>query len=1594
MGENGKKRVASLTPEQRRQILQRLQKKQTKASQIPLLPRGQGTNIFPLSYAQQRLWFQDQLQPGNPAYVIPSILRIHGEIDIHALERSIRTLIHRHESLRTTFSERDGEPVQVIHPVGNYLLPVIDLSHLEVARRDKEAQRLAQQAAQCAYDLVRGPLLRTLLLHLKRDEHMFLVTLHHIITDEWSGTIFVRELATLYQAYQVGGPSPLAPVPIQYADYALWQRQWLQGEVLATQVDYWRKQLAGISFLKLPSDHPRPDMQTYRGAVRTTFLPVDVLTQLQTLSQQEGVTLFMLLLTAFQVLLLRYTGQQDISVGTSIANRMRADVEGVIGYFANVLVMRCDLSGDPTFLQLLKQVSKVCLQAYAHQDIPFTKIVEELEPERDLSRSPFFQVMFDLQSMSQERGNRASASVEFVSVGRTSSKFDLTLALTETRQGLYGKLEYNTDLFEEGTIIRLLNHWENVLHGVVQTPRAHLSELPLLSIQEREQLLVTWNATQAAYPEHLCLHDLFTRQVARTPDAIAVESGAKQLTYAQLDRLTNQVAHYLQHLGVGPDVLVGLALPRSIELIIGMLGILKAGGAYVPLDMASPELRLAAIVESAHLSILLTLSPLRARLPTVEQMICLDSAWRVMMRSPQEEPARTVQPTNLAYVIYTSGSTGQPKGVMIPHQGVVHYVDWSSKHYAVADGMGSAMHSPLSFDLTITSLFPALAVGRRVILTPEEPGIEALSALLAQKPDLSVLKLTPAHLNLLTQTLPLERFPTAARALIIGGEALHADSVQVWRQHAAATRLINEYGPTETVVGCCIYEIAAGEELADAVPIGRPLPNTQIYLLDAHMQLVPIGVPGELYIGGIGLGRGYLHRPDLTAERFVANPFSREPGARLYKTGDLARYRAEDGILEYLGRIDTQVKLRGYRIELAEIEAVLRQHPQVADSVVRLQETGPAAPRLIGYVVARTQLSSEELDEIARKYLPDYMIPAQFIIIDALPLTANGKVDHRRLPRPELVPRSEASMQNESPGPIEEILLKLWQKLLAAPQIGIYDSFFKAGGHSLLAVRLIAQIRVLFQVELSVPAFFDAPTVAEVAKHVKQALDHNRGLARPPLVAMARPEAIPLSFAQQRLWFLDRLQPGNHAYLVSMTEHLGFVSIRALERSLEELVRRHESLRTTFTSYAGQPVQRIHPPDRPRLPLIDLCGLRAERKKTEAWRLSTLEAQRPCDLERGPLLRIHLIRLEREEHILQLTLHHIITDGWSNEILVDELITLYGAYVSGRPSPLAPLPLQYADYALWQRQWLQGEALEAQLDYWTRQLGGVRPIKLPTDYAYPLVPTSRGAIHHFTLTEDLSRALLALSHQENVTLFMTLLAAFQVLFYRYTEQTDIVIGTDSANRNHVETEDMVGFFVNLLALRVDLSGKPSFKEVLKRVRAVVLAAYTHGETPFELLVEKLAPDHYLVHMPLVQVLFVMQNLPVKAQKITDVVVQAKPEAAGQAQSQPATDRETAAKFDLALFMQEHSGKLMGALNYRLDLFRENTIALFVSRFIALLQSSVSQPDESIDLLDIRSEAENEQQKQEEQKRRKELQISHDAWLDFSAMNFTGQENNL
>ncbi|MBW3585942.1 MAG: amino acid adenylation domain-containing protein, partial [Cyanobacteria bacterium 0813] len=1037
---------------------------------------------LPLSFAQQRLWFLDQLMSGTPLYNIPNPLRLKGSLNVTALEQSLSEIVRRHEALRTTFSAVNGQPIQIIRPAANLLLPIVDLRELPEAERELEAQRLATEEAQRPFDLVNEQLFRAQLLHLGEEEHLLLLTMHHIVSDGWSLGVFMRELTALYEAFSTEKSSSLPELPIQYADFAVWQNEWLVGEVLEVQLNYWKRHLGGqLPVLELPTDRPRPPVQTYRGAREFLELPKKSTDALKALSQKEGVTLFMTLLAAFQTLLYRYTGQEDVIVGSPIANRNRAEIEGLIGFFVNTLVLRTELSGDPSFRELLGRVREVALGAYTHQDLPFEKLVEELQLERDLSRNPLFQVMFVFQNAPISALEFRGLSLTPLEVHNGTAKFDLTLELEESAEGIRGWFEYNTDLFDPLTITWMANNFQTLVEGIVAHPEQRLCDLPLLSAAQEHQLLVEWNNTQTDYPNQACIHQLFEAQVERTPDAVAVVFEGEQLTYLQLNQRANQLAHHLQKMGVEPEMLVGICVERSLEMIVGLLGILKAGGAYLPLDPSYPQDRLAFMLEDAQVSVLLTQQNLIAGFSEYKaQRLCLDTDWEVIAQESEEKPVIRVTSDNLAYTIYTSGSTGKPKGVLVTHQNLVHSTSARISYYS-EPVTSFFLLSSFGFDSSIAGIFWTLCQGGILVLPPAnfQQELLQLTKLIAQHHVSHLLSLPSLYNLILEQAEPQQL--TCLRSVIVAGEPCSRELVERHTKLLGHTSLFNEYGPTEGTVWSSVYHCQSSG-LRTQVPIGRPIANMQIYLLDKYLNPVPIGVPGELHIGGAGIARGYLNRPELTKDKFIPNPFSNEPGTRLYKTGDLARY-LPDGNIEFLGRIDNQVKIRGFRIELGEVESTLSQYPTVQHCVVTARVDIESDKRLVAYIVSSQQQkpTTDELRCFLKQKLPDYMVPSAFVFLDTLPLTPNGKIDQRALPAPEGLRQEPASTFVPPSDDLEIQLTKIWENVLGKKPISVKDNFFDLGGHSLLTVRLLAKINKAFGKSLPLAALFQAPTVEQLA---------------------------------------------------------------------------------------------------------------------------------------------------------------------------------------------------------------------------------------------------------------------------------------------------------------------------------------------------------------------------------------------------------------------------------------------------------------------------------------------------------------------------------
>ncbi|HXR65806.1 MAG TPA: amino acid adenylation domain-containing protein, partial [Ktedonobacteraceae bacterium] len=1776
------------------------------------------------------------------------------------------------------------------------------------------------------------------------------------ISDGWSTGVIIRELTTLYQAYVAGTPASLPPLPVQYADFAVWQRAYLQGEVLERQLRYWREQLAGASSLVLPFDHPRSSVSTARAGYQTLLVSAECSHELKELSRREGSTLFMTLLAALQTLLARYSGQTDVSIGSGIANRTQSEIEGLIGFFVNMLVLRTDLSGNPSFIDLLARTREVILKAFAHQDLPFEQIVEDLQPERKMNEHPFFQVTFVLQNA--PTSTLALPGLEWQPVPNREgmTRFDLELHFVETPHGLRGTLIYNTQLFEAATIDRMMEHFQVLLESIVRTPQQGIFTLPLLTTGEWTQLL---NRTDQGRSFAGGAHQLFGRQVERAPDAVALVFQSHQITYRVLDHLASQLAHLLRRCGVGLDVPVGICMERTPELIIALLGILKAGGAYVPLDPEYPPARLTSMIADSGMPLLLTLRlPEYSAIPTLR----LEEIWPQLCQEVDEPLAVAVPPDALAYMIYTSGSTGQPKGVGVEHAALCNLINWHQQAFAVTSADRATFLAGLSFDATVWELWPYLAAGASIVSVDAETRLlpELLCAWLQQQAITISFVPTPLLERLLVLTWPPA---LALRFLLTGGDRLH-----MYPPSSFPCPVINNYGPTENAVVATSGVVEAQLHPERLPTLGKSIQNVQAYLLDAYGMPVPRGVVGELYLGGWSVARGYLGQAALTAERFVPDTFTNEPGRRLYRTGDRGRF-LPDGSIEFLGRHDYQVKVRGYRIELSEIEATLQQHPIIHESVVLAHTTNNDEKQLAAYMVlkpnawqgtelaldwqdehlgqwqllydetyqgkslsddvtlntagwnssytgdaiaidemreqieqtvsriralkpqrvleigcgtgllllriapdcvsylatdfsaqalqgmqslvrarglsqvqllqqaahdfsgleeqsvdvvilnavvqyfpsleyllevlagslrilkpegylfigdvrsqellqaycasveafraqndwtqaqlrqhvqqrmqeeeelllhpaffqqwgvqhgqvqiqwrrgrahneltrfrydvliavgqqhnaleagflfdwqegqlsrsaiatllseqmpalvrikripnarlstevtlldwldgmsgpetlfALRELAQQEpansewwqdpedwwqlaeqlgycislewsaqgdigcfdvvlwrpegaeslalpplpvshhenstratlttwseyathplqgkmihqlvplLSQFVRERLPEYMLPTFWYILERFPQTLNGKLDRQSLPTPQGA-RTAQTGPRVAPGTaIEMLVSSVWREVLGVEQHSIHDNFFELGGHSLLAMQVIARLRSELGIELPVRNLFESPTIKELASQIEVLVENPQRLTQPPLVAVERDRIIPLSFAQQRLWFLDQFEPESTSYIILRAFRVsGAIDAGALERSLTALVHRHECLRTTFELQDDLPVQVLHPAEGScRLPLIDLQGVAASTRQQTIHALLQQEAQRPYSLATGPLLRAALLRLDAQEHILFWTVHHIVFDGRSNDIFVRELSALYRACAAGTSSTLPRLPIQYADFAVWQRVWLQGDILTNQLDYWRQQLVGSSPLDLPTDHRRPMQSASKGAACSLSLPEDLQHSLIALSQREGVTLFMMVLAAFQVLLARYCGQTDIAVGTPIANRTHPELEGLIGFFSNTLVMRGDLSGNPSFAQFLQQIREVALGAYAHQDIPFEQLVEELQPERNLSRTPLFQVMLVLQQ-----------EAQASEQVEGLTLSSVGIERSTT-KFDLTLTVSHGARGMRCGFEYNTDLFERETIQRLLEHWEVVLGGICASPHARLSQLPLLSPA--------------------------------------
>ncbi|HEJ2271093.1 TPA: pyoverdine non-ribosomal peptide synthetase PvdD [Pseudomonas aeruginosa] len=1524
-------KVGSLSPQERKALAVLLKQQGVNLFEIAPVFKRQDGEPLRLSYAQERQWFLWQLEPESAAYHIPSVLRLRGRLDLDALQRSFDSLVARHETLRTRFRLDGDEARQEIAASMALPLDIVALGPLEEGALARQVETTIARP----FDLERGPLLRVSLLRLAEDDHVLVLVQHHIVSDGWSMQVMVEELVQLYAAYSRGLELALPALPIQYADYALWQRSWMEAGEKERQLAYWTGLLGGEQpVLELPFDRPRPVRQSHRGAQFILELDIDLSQALRRVAQQEGATAFALLLASFQALLYRYSGQADIRVGVPIANRNRVETERLIGFFVNTQVLKADLDGRMGFDELLAQARQRALEAQAHQDLPFEQLVEALQPERSLSHNPLFQVLFNYQS--EARGNGQAfrfdeLQMESVQFDSRTAQFDLTLDLTDEEQRFCAVFDYATDLFDASTVERLAGHWRNLLRGIVANPRQRLGELPLLDAPERRQTLSEWNPAQRECVVQGTLQQRFEEQARQRPQAVALILDEHRLSYGELNARANRLAHCLIARGVGADVPVGLALERSLDMLVGLLAILKAGGAYLPLDPAAPEERLAHILDDSGVRLLLTQGHLLERLPRQAGVEVLAIDGLVLDGYAESDPLPTLSADNLAYVIYTSGSTGKPKGTLLTHRNALRLFSATEAWFGFDERDVWTLFHSYAFDFSVWEIFGALLYGGRLVIVPQwvSRSPEDFYRLLCRE-GVTVLNQTPSAFKQLMAVACSADMATqqpALRYVIFGGEALDLQSLRPWFQRFGdrQPQLVNMYGITETTVHVTYRPVSEADLEGGLVsPIGGTIPDLSWYILDRDLNPVPRGAVGELYIGRAGLARGYLRRPGLSATRFVPNPFPGGAGERLYRTGDLARFQA-DGNIEYIGRIDHQVKVRGFRIELGEIEAALAGLAGVRDAVV-LAHDGVGGTQLVGYVVADSAEDAERLRESLReslkRHLPDYMVPAHLMLLERMPLTVNGKLDRQALPQPDA---SLSQQAYRAPGSeLEQRIAAIWAEILGVERVGLDDNFFELGGHSLLATRVISRVRQEQQLDASLKALFERPVLEAFAQGLERTTD---AVSTIPLADRQQPLA--LSFAQERQWFLWQLEPESAAYHIPSALRLrGRLDVDALQRSFDSLVARHETLRTRFRLEGGRSYQQVQP----------AVSVSIEREQFgEEGLIERIQAivVQPFDLERGPLLRVNLLQLAEDDHVLVLVQHHIVSDGWSMQVMVEELVQLYAGYSQGLDVVLPALPIQYADYALWQRSWMEAGEKERQLAYWTGLLGGEQPVlELPFDRPRPARQSHRGAQLGFELPRELVEAVRALAQREGASSFMLLLASFQALLYRYSGQADIRVGVPIANRNRVETERLIGFFVNTQVLKADLDGRMGFDELLAQARQRALEAQAHQDLPFEQLVEALQPERNASHNPLFQVLFNHQS---EIRSVTPEVQLEDLRLEGLA-----WDGQTA-QFDLTLDIQEDENGIWASFDYATDLFDASTVERLAGHWRNLLRGIVANP---------------------------------------------------
>ncbi len=1499
-------------------------------------------DIYPLSPMQQGMLFHSLYAPETEVYSEQLSCKLHGKLEPEAFKKAWEAVTNHHDTLRSAFVWEDlDEPLQVVYEHIELPFEILDWQNKTKEEQETNFENILAAERKRGMELTEAPLMRILLIQLNEDTFRLIWNHHHLLLDGWGLPVILKEVMIFYQAFAAGKELRL-PAPPPYSSYIAW----LQEQDMEQAKQFWTGRLQGFSApTPLSSGRFDESKSAGYGKERIVFSKEES-DKLNDMAKESQVTLNTMVQGAWGLLLSRYSREDDVVFGGTVSGRPPElpGVETMLGLFINTLPIRVKIKKNQNVLEWLRELQYMQAETRQYEYTPLVDIQSWSDVPNNL---PLFEsiLVFENYPVGEELEQKESVLelTDVRSFERTN--FPITLVGAPGRQ-LALDIAYETNKFDKSSIGQMLKHLHVIINSFYQYPQQTLGQVPMLTPAEKERVLYTWNKTKSKLPDILTIHQLFEAQAAQNPELTAVSMADTDLTYRELNIKASQLAHFIRKHGAGPEKITGISLPRSFDMVIAALAVLKAGSAYIPIDPDYPEDRISHMIRDSGIELLITQSSLSAQFDNKNiNILSIDKIQSEIEKESAANPENLNTPDSLAFVIYTSGSTGKPKGVLLHHRGAVNTLTNMVRDFQLKPGKNMLQFASFSFDAAAAEIFSSLISGASIQLVDRETmlSVDKMSDFLNSK-DITTTTIPPSFLTM----LPEEKI-NSFDDIVSVGDACSWELVSRWGKKC---RFWNGYGPTEGTIAAT-WDTAA-EYVSGAVtpPIGKPLGNVRIYILDEALNPVPVGVSGEIHIGGTGVARGYHNRPELTAEKFIPNPFSSEAGARMYKSGDLGRFMS-DGKIEFMGRVDFQVKIRGFRIELGEIEAALLAEESVKDTVVLAREDTPGDKRLTAYIMPNGEQEPDvkQIADSLREHLPDYMIPVAIIQMDAFPLSPNGKVNRKAFPAPEQADMDIYDTYTAPRTPEEELVAGIWADILNLEKVGVTSSFFDLGGHSLLATQVISRIKDAFDVELQLRHLFETPTVEKITQEIDKILKADSLSSAPPIEKADRQQEIPLSFAQQRLWFLDQLAPGSSSYNIPSALRLnGALDVSALEKSMAAIISRHESLRTTFSDVEGKPVQIISEPEEFELDVIDISALSEEDRESEAAKIVRKDANAPFDLSSGPLLRAGLIKLADDEHVILLNMHHIISDGWSVGILINEVIQLYLAFSSGKPSLLTDMEIQYADFAVWQQNWLSGEVLENQINYWKNQLAGAPPLlELPTDRPRPAMQTFNGAKESFQLSEELTRALSKLNRREGVTSFMSLLAAFQVLLHRYSRQEQILTGSPLAGRTNSKIEKLIGFFVNTLIFKADFSENLTFEELLHQVRETALSAYAHQDLPFEKLVEELHPQRDMSHSPIFQTAFVLQNMP--GGNIVELP----------GLTMRSMESGTAnAKYDLTLTMMDAGEKMAGSLEYNTDLFDKETIERMLNHFRIILEAMTADSETEIASVSLLSPSETQQ----------------------------------